>query len=222
MNFLPFSSNDQFNMMLRVLMMGLTTCIAIACSSSATNETEKISGVVPDSVDNQNEVVATDSAVTPFQESDCTVNFRAYVDDPDASGPTNVRATPGGKIVLELDPEIDAYIINAVGASNGWFKVEGSVEGLSDSYSIPGGIGWIHGSVLAVDTRNYGGQILSVYNSPDENSPLVATIAGETHLRIKDSCDIWTKVEGVDGNGKAFTGWILNEWLCGNPVTTCA
>jgi len=158
-------------------------------------------------------------------ENNCTVSVDAYIADPDASGPTNVRSSPNGKVVLELihdGEEYEEYFLSLVGSQDGWFKVEDKIDGIVNAYSIPGGLGWIHGSVIGVDTRNYGGETLDFYESADENSKVVATIKSEKHFKLKDSCGDWTQVEGSDEKGKKFVGWIKNEWLCGNPLTTCS
>ena len=105
-----------------------------------------------------------------------------------------------------------------VEASNGWFRIEGGIEGPGNESDIalPGDKGWIHSSVITSDTRNYGGQRINILDEPNTGKT-VGYITKETcGLRILDLCGAWVKI-----NHKGTTGWVSNEWLCGNPWTSC-
>ena len=167
------------------------------------------------SVSNESETAET------YTESDCDINLRAYLSDPDPSGTTNIRATPGGEVIMTLSDDED-YFLQLEGASNGWFKIYDKIGGIDVDYPIPGGVGWIQGSVIGFATRNYGGETIHFYESADENSAVVASINQETLLRPKEICGNWANVQGTDQNGKKFTGWVQTFWLCGNPLTNCS
>lgn len=154
----------------------------------------------------------------PTVERNClSVPLRVYLDDPDETG-TNIRKSPGGEVVMQIKKEggNEEYFLHVIEAQDGWFKLESTFEGMEDVFEIPGGVGWIHGSVIAVDTRNYGGQTLNLLSEP-ETGEIISSITQEAYgLNLKDLCGEWAQ---VDYNG--IVGWIEIEWLCGNPLTNC-
>jgi SH3-like domain-containing protein len=88
---------------------------------------------------------------------------------------------------------------------------------MEEDVEIPNGEGWIHGSVIGVDTRNYGGQTLELLDSPI-NGNVVGEIKEQVYgLKLKDICGRWVQVDY-----KGIVGWIDSNWLCGNPLTTCS
>lgn len=204
----------------------LFSCGSEESSTSETTENDQIEEVIVDAGEEGEETVEMDEESVEYVESDCEIDLYAYISDPDTKGPTNVRGTPNGDVVLQLGPEHQpeeegGYIIRIQGMAGGWFKVNDLIDGVSAAYEIPGGVGWIHQSVVAVDTRNYGGQELNYYSEPDESSSVSHSSTSELLLRIKDICGDWALVKGND-NGKEFSGWIQTEWLCSSPVTNCS
>jgi len=145
----------------------------------------------------------------------------AYIDDP-GSEPTNVRTEPKGDITLQLSKDCDHQVV-LKGVADGWFLV-GNVWGVDNEDETFEDIdGYIHGSILAVDTRNYGNEELYLYAEPDENSEHVATIKTETKLTLRSATEDanWVKVRWLN-NGKSVEGWIQSDWLCGSIVTLCS
>lgn len=155
-----------------------------------------------------------------------------YVNDPDPSGITNVRATPGGQIIARLGEktatpvkadeedyedwdEGGSDILTVYNPKNGWWQIHAK---LINGKPVEGEA-WIHYSVLEMGTRNYGGQALNLYKEPSAESAVVAVIRDqEAPVRPMDMSPDgeWVKVKA-----KAGTGWIEARWLCGNPYTTC-
>lgn len=133
---------------------------------------------------------------------------------------TNVRNAPKGKVVDKIPTEVCA-MIGVEKPTNGWWKIigdtydtgddEGTLKGSTTGY-------WIHYSVLAMGTRNYGGQTLYIRQSPSASAPVVYKFKKEIRLRPMDIKGEWVKVQTFDGK---FTGWIEEEWLCGNSLTNC-
>jgi len=133
---------------------------------------------------------------------------------------TNVRNAPKGKVVDKIPTEVCA-MISVEKPTNGWWKMvdnsydtgdnEGTLKGSTTGY-------WIHYSVLAMGTRNYGGQTLYIRQSPSASAPVVYKFKKEIQLRPMDIKGEWVKVQTFDGK---FTGWIEAEWLCGNSLTNC-
>ena len=182
--------------------------------SEATISLEK--GNLQDNTENNTPEEVLESA---NEEQNCGASeLHVYLNDPDDSG-TNIRKSPGGQVVTQLvtDDENFVFFLVLTKAQDGWFKVESPIVGMENDIQIPNGEGWIHGSVISVDTRNYEGQDLELLDKP-KNGKVVGIIEGESSgLRIKDMCGAWVKVEY-----KGIIGWIEGSWLCGNPLTTCS
>ena len=133
---------------------------------------------------------------------------------------TNVRNAPKGKVVDKIPTEVCA-MIGVEKPTNGWWMIigdtydtgddEGTLKGSTTGY-------WIHYSVLAMGTRNYGGQTLYIRQSPSASAPVVYKFKKEIQLRPMDIKGEWVKVQTTDGK---YTGWIEEEWLCGNSLTNC-
>lgn len=140
----------------------------------------------------------------------------------DNSGPyTNVRESPKGKVVDRI-PTADTAMISVANPTNGWWQI------ISDEYDVGDyqtkfkgsttGSYWIHYSVLACHTRNYGGQTLYLRKSPSDKAPAVFKFNDYTLLRPMEIKGDWVKVKTTDGK---HTGWIEFDWLCGNSLTNC-
>lgn len=137
-----------------------------------------------------------------------------YINDDSA---TNVRKKPDGAVLLKLKQDAN-YMLTVVEVKNGWFKAENPIGGhLEDEIQLPKGEeAWMHGSVLAVDTRNYGGKDLNLLDQP-KNGKVVGVIEEESGgISLKDVCGRWVQVDY-----KGVIGWIEDVWLCGNPATNC-
>ena len=218
-NFLEIQSRK---MKTPFIMTTAFTLLLVACGGGEeTESTNSTDQTVETDVDTTSEAMPPEDEgeVYEYELSDCKGLLDVYLNDPDESG-TNVRNSPGGDVVTKLvkDEEDNLeFFIQIVEQEDGWFKVK-QISNMSDGIEIPGGEGWIHGSVLAVDTRNYGGETLYLLESPEEESAVNATIEGETYgLQLINFCGDWAEVsfEGVQG-------WIQTEWLCGNPLSTCS
>lgn len=185
-------------------------------------------------VSNKNEhkknVSADDESVLPKTlpsgfRFDQTVNeiisFTAYVKDPDLANPTNIRKTPGGEVITELERGSD-YMVEIVGQKNGWFKISRVDVFDNNAIDVPGQFGWMHHSVLAVRTRNYANQKLNLYLLPEKTSKITGVIKEETEVRFTKINKNYVFIRFTDSNGKKVEGWINKEWLCGNPVTNCS
>ncbi len=143
----------------------------------------------------------------------------AFIADNDGSY-TNLRDAPKGKIIDRI-PNEEYPMIGIEKPTNGWWK-------LIEHYYYTGDGGtalrdstashWIHYSVLAVNTRNYGGQMLYLRKSPKTSARIVFKFKDERTLRPMDYKDGWVKVQTED---KKYVGWIEEDWLCGNSLTNC-
>lgn len=133
---------------------------------------------------------------------------------------TNVRNSPNGKIVGRIPTDVSA-MIGVEKPTKGWWKIVGNDYYTGDEKGVLKGSTsgyWIHYSVLAMGTRNYGGQTLVLRQSPDAKSSKVYQFSKEIMLRPMEIKGDWVKVQTCDGK---YTGWIEEEWLCGNSLTNC-
>jgi len=133
---------------------------------------------------------------------------------------TNVRNAPNGKVVDRI-PTSEAAMIGVEKPTNGWWKIDGNDYDTGDFQGTLKGSStgyWIHYSVLAMGTRNYGKEKLTLRKSPDAKSAAVYSFTEEILLRPMEIKDDWVKVKTIDGK---YTGWIEVEWLCGNSLTNC-
>ena len=145
----------------------------------------------------------------------CSMNtIEVYIDDPDTSG-TNIRKSPGGEVIMKIDNNKNSHWMDLTESRNGWFKIQGPIWSTAENIELPSGEAWIHGSVISIDTRNYGQQPLELLSKPVDGVPVYKFVE-EIGLELKDFCGEWAK---VSHEGK--TGWIESNWLCGHPLTLC-
>ena len=95
-------------------------------------------------------------------------------------------------------------------------------------------------SLLSFSTRNYGGETINFYSTSDGDEVLCSTNYSEIELKVIDadvktrrllvysSPDAWCWGEPEEEWQVGFrhpfvelNGWIDEEWVCGNAITTC-
>jgi SH3-like domain-containing protein len=145
----------------------------------------------------------------------------AYIDDKDST--TNLRNAPGGRVVAVVINNA-AHEVVLDKPTNGWWQVYevNNVENPDDTtnYLVGSDTGryWIHSSVVGFDTRNYGtSTILPLRAKPSSDARVTHRMRGEHHVSPIDVDGDWVKVRTADGH----EGWLEQEWICPNPLTTC-
>jgi hypothetical protein len=166
-------------------------------------------------------LMAVVMAIAPaFAEQDsCRCDLTMYVDDPDTAG-TNVRASPGGEIVLVL-PRVNGgfHSVRVCDAKNGWFKVKTTHAGASIVELDMKSPLWIHGSVVAVDPRPDSDWDIPVYSRPSHEDTTRNTFKSPfTFVGCRGG---WLKCAFTGGALHGQTGWMAPENQCPNPLTTC-
>lgn len=213
--------------MKQFILFSLTSALFFGCSESEQPTTESTNPsdqttVLNDEV--KEELLPEEVAETEtFNYDDKgfeNIDFRAYVSDPDPKGPTNVRDKPNGAVLVPLDKS-DDYMVDIIGQKDGWFEIS-SVTGIENVIDLPTQSGWIHNSVLAVSTANYGNQKIPVYLNPDNQSESVTTINQEMQVWFTKIYKEYVFINFEDDNGNKIQGWVESKWLCGNPVTNCS
>lgn len=144
----------------------------------------------------------------------------AYVTD--TKGPfTNVRNKPKGEVIGKISTK-QIVMVTLKNYTNGWWQLEGLPEDAEGAKEIPLAYSatgyWLHWSVVGFDTRNYGGQILCLRQSPDAGSKVAFSFKEEMQLHPVGMKGDWVKVKTSDGKHE---GWIEAEWICDNPLTNC-
>lgn len=143
----------------------------------------------------------------------------------DGTPQTNLRETPGGKVVMSFKPSIPYMVELADKPVNGWWRVlfieeahEDFVEG--EPIKLHGskkGTYWIHNSMVGFSTRNYGDTPYPLRATPSKKGKVAYTLKTETFVHPVDFKGDWVKVKTGDGH----QGWIESVMLCDNPLTTC-
>lgn len=146
-----------------------------------------------------------------------THELNCFVCDPDTEGMTNIRSTPKGKIVHQLEPA-GFYQLTAIVEPGGWWRIKDGIvfdEGGCEE-KVPGREAWIHRSVLAVATDYEDGQPRKLYAEPRKEAKRLMVIHEIRALLrpLELSADgQWVKVtydpsEFEDRPCEKVTGWI--------------
>lgn len=147
------------------------------------------------------------------------ISLTAYVNDPDEKNPTNVRATPKGEVITELYRGYD-YAVDIIGQQDGWFKISHiEIFDENNAVDMPREFGWIHHSVLSLDTRNYDAP-LKLYELPETSSNIVHTLNNARQVRFSKVYRNFVYVYFSENN-KKIEGWLPQDWLCGDPIRNC-
>lgn len=189
-------------------------------SEDSTNETENNDVEHVDTINHLSEIENASSDWFQFEESGFHTgfDFRVYISDPDAEGPTNVRDNPNGKIIEKLSHD-DDYMLNIIDQKDGWYQFNDLVSFNEMEYVTDG---WIHHSVIGLSNRMCDNNKCPMYKYPmAEDSLLIMNLPMEVSLRPNRLYQEFVEVTYVNDKGKSFTGWIHQDCTCGNPVTTC-
>ena len=137
--------------------------------------------------------------------------------------PPNVRDSPQGEVVGSLKVRRD-YTVGLIDCEpSGWCQIDGVASaGGGERLELDSASGelWMHSSILAFSTRNYGGQRLSLRAAPSKTAKPVFSFKDERELRPRGLSEdgAWIRASTLDGKHK---GWLETRWVCGNPLTTC-
>lgn len=155
--------------------------------------------------------IAGNAQAAAIQACDVTVD----VIDTDPNG-TNVRETPGGKVVgvLKLSTTEDDWIeVHVIGQSGDWFLIDKATRVGDEEKTIFHSQGYMHLSVLGSNGLENG---MPIWTDHDEKSPLVTSQAmGDQEVKFLGCWGGFAKIRAKEG-----TGWTKS--LCLNTRTTCA
>ncbi len=226
LNIINFKTANMKIITLISVIIFLNSCTTEDKSSNA-NKTQEVKSVI-DTNENADVISKGDVKSITTQNDKTIVTYsenwskmlKVFIYDPDTL-PTNVRDNPSGDVILKL-PKSDEYEVWLNNEIDGWFKVE-SVEGINGDTYFENVNGFIHGSILGVDTRNYGGEKINIYYESDANSQIKYSLFSESRLTLvsADQNGNWIKVRYND-KGTIIEGWIEQNWLCGSLRTNCS
>lgn len=147
-------------------------------------------------------------------------DVRAYIHDPDDTEPTNMRKSPNGKIIQKL-PQGEDYMFYIIAQNNDWFQIK-DLMCFSEEIEITETTGWIHSSVVGASNRACQKKGSPVFKYPAaEDSLLIGYVPMESSIRIKQLYYDYVEIDFKTETGKSKTGWMHQDCICGNPVTTC-
>jgi hypothetical protein len=212
---------SQIKKMLKYSLIFFFLLSILSCTSNSTKEKKDTAGKKDSLMENnlhKTEKEAKDSAQI-VKEITLFPAFEAYLKDPDTNAFTNLRLSPGGKIGRQIDNRKD-YIFTFDAGYEGWFRIS-AIIGIEEEIAYEEKSLWIHHSVIAVGTRNYGGQELPLFTHPTKKSEIIYHINQERELRFDTIITHYVHVYFFDEKGNKISGWIEAENLCGNPVTNC-
>ncbi|MCD9188490.1 MAG: hypothetical protein LUM44_18880 [Pyrinomonadaceae bacterium] len=142
-----------------------------------------------------------------------------WIEDKDPKG-TNVRDAPSikRKIVdvyereTDDEPQGSVYIL---GYSNGWVKVLLKEGG--DTNPNNDKTGWVSARLVTANVQTKTGKPAVLYALPKRSGKKIGKIPSENLIKIVGFGCFGFKIEY-----KGIVGWISDEDVCGNPLTTCA
>lgn len=180
--------------------------------STITDETDDSLSVTTENAETNSEFLFTESY---FQQA---FNVRAYVIDPE-NEPTNLRDSPNGKIIGKLDHESD-YMIYIEGQKDGWFEIR-EINAFDESTDPGIEHAWIHSSMVHASTRYCTEEGARIYRYPsEEENFFIENLMVEIDIQLVQLYADFAQVN-YEVNGEKKSGWIHQDCLCGNPVTTC-
>ena len=134
-------------------------------------------------------------------EIECLIN------DPDEAGMTYIRATPGGKVLFQVDGQ-GGYDLTVIVQQGGWWRIKDPVEVFGSDMKDPKAEAWIHRSVLALATDCFDAHHRFLRTEPRADAPRVGMIPEFIGILrpLEMSADgEWVKVNYEAGK---LTGWI--------------
>lgn len=133
--------------------------------------------------------------------------LECFINDPDPAGTTNIRATPGGKVLFKVNGQ-GGFTMTVTGPSGGWWQIKDPAEVFGSLMKDPKSQAWVHRSVLAVATYSFDAHHRFLRTEPRADAPKVGMIPefiGILRPQELSADGEWVKVNYEEGK---MTGWI--------------
>jgi SH3-like domain-containing protein len=159
----------------------------------------------------QSTVVAQKSAAksTPCQLS-------AFIAD---NTPVNVHSGPSSnfKVIAKL-PIKQEVVVTITACQGSWLKI-GQAKIVPDNKVLfEGKTGWVSASTLGIGISLGATGKAPIYANPDVKSKVVTNVTkAASGAKLLGGQGQWIHIKY-----KNFTGWIIPENQCANPLTTCS
>lgn len=133
--------------------------------------------------------------------------IECFINDPDEAGMTNIRATPGGKVLFKVDGQ-GGYVLTVIVQQGGWWRIKDPVEVFGSDVKDPKAEAWIHRSVLALATDCFDAHHRFLRTEPLADAPragIIPEFIGILRPLEMSADGEWVKVNYEAGK---LTGWI--------------
>lgn len=80
---------------------------------------------------------------------------------------------------------------------------------------------WVKKGELGINTRNYDGQQIPLFESYSTSSNIISILFEEQTVKVLDVCKDWAYIEGIGKSGEKVRGWLQPDMQCWDPYTTC-
>lgn len=215
--------------MKKALLFGAVFALLFGCNTASTQNTTEIKKEVVE----ETTVRYLDALPTEFNEDNM---FSFILDYGGYSMIVNAWQMPDGDWLIPYHwcEEEDEGTYTMEDAQGNEVEVEYKDPFEGKPYPV------IHNPHFSFSTRNYGGQMINLYKEPDSQEVVCSTDYKEISLDVigvdlktrrllvqsnpKDWCWGEAEEEWQEGYRHPFVelrGWIDEEWVCANTVTTC-
>ena len=148
-----------------------------------------------------------------LSETKVKCDCEANLEDADPNG-TNIRSGPERSSPVVKRVKHEMAVVEITGFNSGWFEIS-KVEDINydgEAKTLFEGRGWIHSSLLSVDTV---GSKPVLFAEPNRRGKVLRNLDHSLSLKLLSCRGQWVRVRF----GK-LTGWL--EEHCANPLTTCS
>ena len=140
---------------------------------------------------------------------------------------------PDGNVIFYLPPdemlESTGWSVSITDKSKGFFKIaniwsqaSNKLRYWDENWMEEYEFVWIKQGVVGLNTENYDGQVVNLFEYPDRSSNVSGRFANPQTVVVLDVCENWAYVEAKDENNKPIYGWLPPEDQCANPLSTCS
>jgi len=137
---------------------------------------------------------------------------------------------PGGSVIFYLPPDEESgWGITITDKRRGYFKIaniwsqaSNKLRYWDENWMEDYEFVWIKKGVVGINTENYDGQVVNLFEHPDRSSKVMGRFTDPQTVVVFDVCENWAYVEAKDENNQPIYGWLPPEDQCANPLSTCS
>lgn len=119
-----------------------------------------------------------------------------------------------GSFYKIIGPDEEAgWIVEILKSEKGYFNINIPDLDINDV--------WVKKGCVALNTRNYDGKKIRLYDKPNTSSSIKSYLISEQTVKVLNVCANWVYIEGKGNNGETVEGWLEPEMQCSSPYSTC-